>query len=130
VVHPLDCHVLDGRHTTEPVGELSRGRTGRLERDIRAARSCFGAQTSNPAAHDKHRSDNTSPTEPCCGAGAAWVFTRSGSTWAQRGAKFRGGAGRGENGRFGASVALSANSKTALIGEDGENAAWVFESEP
>jgi len=35
-----------------------------------------------------------------------------------------------ENGRFGASVALSADSKTALIGEDGDNAAWVFESEP
>ncbi len=62
--------------------------------------------------------------------GAAWIFTRSGSTWAQRGAKFRGGAGRGENGRFGASVALSADSTTALIGEDGEDAAWVFESEP
>jgi hypothetical protein len=30
------------------------GRTGRLEHDIRAARSCFGAQTSIPAAHDKH----------------------------------------------------------------------------
>ena len=60
--------------------------------------------------------------------GAAWIFTRSGSTWAQRGAKFRGGAGRGENGRFGASVALSADSKTALIGEDGEDAAWVFAS--
>jgi len=58
--------------------------------------------------------------------GAAWIFTRSGSTWAQRGAKFRGGAGRGENGRFGASVALSADGKTALIGEDGDNAAWVF----
>ena len=24
VVHALDCHVLDGRHATEPVGELSR----------------------------------------------------------------------------------------------------------
>ena len=28
VVHPLDCHVLDGRHATEPVGELSRGIPG------------------------------------------------------------------------------------------------------
>ena len=50
MVHPLDCHLLDGRHATEPVGELSRGRTARLERDIRAARSCFGAQTIIQAA--------------------------------------------------------------------------------
>jgi phage gpG-like protein len=62
--------------------------------------------------------------------GAAWIFTRAGSTWVQRAAKFRGGTGRGENGRFGASVALSADSKTALIGEDGDNAAWAFESQP
>src|SRR5262249_12955181 len=47
--------------------------------------------------------------------GAAWVFTRSGSTWAQQGEKLTGG---GESGRgvFGFSVALSADGGTALVG--------------
>jgi hypothetical protein len=62
--------------------------------------------------------------------GAAWIFTRAGSRWAQRGAKFRGGAGRSEDGRFGASVALSANGENALIGEDGSDAAWAFAIQP
>ncbi len=60
--------------------------------------------------------------------GAAWVFTRSGSTWAQQGEKLTGGGGLGF---FGWSVALSAEAKTALIGEwgigGGIGAAWVFQ---
>jgi hypothetical protein len=32
VVHRLDCHVLHGRHATEPVGELSRRGTDRAAR--------------------------------------------------------------------------------------------------
>ncbi len=59
--------------------------------------------------------------------GAAWVFTRSGSTWSQEGEKLTGG---GNPGFFGWSVALSAEADTALIGEwglsDGVGAAWVF----
>jgi hypothetical protein len=51
------------------------------------------------------------------GGGAAWVFTRSGSTWTQQGTKLTGGAGQ-----FGASVALSADGNTALIGSPGDNA--------
>src|SRR5262249_7443540 len=62
-------------------------------------------------------------------AGAAWVFTRSGSTWSQQGAKLTGTGGSGD-GRFGASVALSENGNTALIGgiggDDLTGAAWVF----
>jgi IPT/TIG domain/FG-GAP repeat len=60
--------------------------------------------------------------------GAAWVFTRSGSTWTQR-AKLE---GSGEIGaaRFGSPVSLSADGGTALIGgyaDDGRvGAAWVF----
>jgi Divergent InlB B-repeat domain len=54
------------------------------------------------------------------GAGAAWVFTRSGSTWTQQGNKLTGTAG------FGSSVALSADGNTALIGGRSENRAWVF----
>ena len=70
------------------------------------------------------RSDNN-------GNGAAWVFTRLGSTWTQQGEKLTGG---GEVPMpfvdFGDSVALSADGSTALIGgnADDENvgAAWVF----
>jgi len=61
--------------------------------------------------------------------GAAWVFTRSGSTWAQDGPKLT-GAGETGKGHFGFRVALSANGKTALIGAPADNsevgAAWVF----
>jgi hypothetical protein len=61
--------------------------------------------------------------------GAAWVFTRSGSTWTQQGSKLTGGTEQGE-GQFGSSVALSAAGNTALIGGPGDSsglgAAWVF----
>jgi len=49
------------------------------------------------------------------GTGAAWVFTRSGSTWTQQGKKLTGGGETGP-GKFGRSVALSSNGNTALIG--------------
>ena len=83
------------------------------------------------------------------GAGAVWAFTRSGSTWAQQGAKLTGGdeaggeatggeAGSGDEeeegneesgqGRFGGSVALSAAGDIALVGarndSTGRGAAW------
>jgi hypothetical protein len=60
--------------------------------------------------------------------GAAWVFTRSGETWAQQGSKLN--AGDSEYGEFGASVALSGDGNTALIGEPWDDgivgAAWLF----
>ena len=66
------------------------------------------------------------------GVGAAWVFTRSGETWTQQGAKLTPSdeIGRGY-GQFGWSVALASDGDTALIGgpADGENeigATWVF----
>jgi hypothetical protein len=63
------------------------------------------------------------------GVGAAWVFTRTGSTWTQQGEKLT-GAGEEERGEFGYSVALSANGDTALIGAEKNHnfvgAAWVF----
>ncbi len=72
--------------------------------------------------------------------GAAWVFTRTGSTWSQQGSKLVGdctgscngpnGNGETGDGDFGASVALSGDGNTALIGADDddsfEGAAWVF----
>jgi hypothetical protein len=67
--------------------------------------------------------------------GAAWVFKRTGSTWTQQGSKLTGGEEVGY-GKFGSSVALSSDGKTALIGGicDGSmpyryecrGAAWVF----
>jgi len=63
------------------------------------------------------------------GQGAAWVFTRSGSTWTQQ-AKLTGGGEVVPYGFFGGSVALSADGNTALIGgiydNAGVGAAWVF----
>ncbi len=61
--------------------------------------------------------------------GAAWVFSRSGSSWSQQGSKLLASDESGE-GEFGDSVALSANGNAALIGGPGDNdnigAAWVF----
>jgi hypothetical protein len=62
------------------------------------------------------------------GSGAAWVFTRAGSTWTER-AKLVGSEASGDA-EQGDSVALSANGETALIGgykdDGGVGAAWVF----
>jgi phosphodiesterase/alkaline phosphatase D-like protein len=61
--------------------------------------------------------------------GAAWVFTRSGSTWSQQGAKLTAGDETGA-GKFGYAVALSGDGDTALVGGGADNknvgAAWVF----
>jgi len=63
------------------------------------------------------------------GTGAAWGFTRAGSTWEPLGAKIVGGAESGA-GRFGVSVALSGDGGTGVVGGDADNgaagAAWVF----
>jgi hypothetical protein len=60
--------------------------------------------------------------------GAAWVFTRSGSSWTQQGGKL---AGPGEGEQFGYSVALSADGNSALVGGPhaggARGAAWLFE---
>ena len=63
------------------------------------------------------------------GKGAAWVFTRSGTTWTQQGPKLT-GADESGNGKFSTIVALSADGNTALIGgwndDTSKGAAWVF----
>ena len=56
--------------------------------------------------------------------GAAWVFTRSGSTWTQQGERLTGSGAGGEEINIGSSVALSADGNTALIGDAGDSAAW------
>jgi hypothetical protein len=61
--------------------------------------------------------------------GAAWVFTRSGSTWSQQGSKLLASDAADQPG-LGFSVALSADGNTAAIGGWLDNneagAAWVF----
>src|SRR2546429_65396 len=61
--------------------------------------------------------------------GAAWVFSRSGSTWSQQGSKLVGSGAVGAA-EQGVSVALSGDGGTALIGgwQDNSNtgAGWVF----
>jgi FG-GAP repeat len=63
------------------------------------------------------------------GAGAAWVFTRSGSTWKQD-PKLTIAKGESPTGLFGFRTALSANGKVAVISAPGDHggvgAAWVF----
>jgi hypothetical protein len=66
------------------------------------------------------------------GEGAAWVFTRNGSTWSQQGAKLLGSGAINTpvNARQGQAVSLSADGNTALIGGYLDNnelgAAWIF----
>ncbi len=62
-------------------------------------------------------------------SGAAYVFTRSGSTWSEQ-AKLTPAGEKGASIGFGASVALSADGSTALVGAPGYGArlgaAWAF----
>ncbi len=63
------------------------------------------------------------------GAGAVWVFTRSGGVWAQQGGKLvgTGAIGPAEQGN---SVAISADGNTAIVGgyqdNSGAGAVWLF----
>jgi hypothetical protein len=63
------------------------------------------------------------------GAGAAWVFTRSSGVWTQQGSKLVGSGAVGGAAQ-GASVALSADGTTAVVGGSDDNsnagAAWVY----
>ena len=66
------------------------------------------------------------------GAGAVWVFTRSGGVWSQQGSKLVGSGAASQSGNpdQGYSVALSADGNTLLFGAPRDNAsagaAWVF----
>ena len=65
-------------------------------------------------------------------AGAAWIWRRSGSVWAQLSAKLVGADAVGSNVYQGLSVALSGDGQTAIVGGFGDNssagAAWVFDN--
>ncbi len=63
------------------------------------------------------------------GAGAAWVFTRSGGVWSQQGPKLV-GTGAVGNAQQGWSVSLSGDGNTAIVGgyldNNSAGAAWVY----
>ncbi len=67
------------------------------------------------------------------GLGAAWVYTRTGSSWSQQGGKLV-GTGNVGTAEQGTSVALSANGKTAIVGgrldNSDQGAAWVYSTDP
>jgi FG-GAP-like repeat/FG-GAP repeat len=68
------------------------------------------------------------------GAGAAWIFVRSGGVWTQEGPKLVGTGASGTASGQGGSVALSADGNTALVGGGNDGfgvtgamgATWVF----
>lgn len=64
------------------------------------------------------------------GAGTAYVFTRRGSSWSQQSELKASDSAFGSGAQFGASVAVSADGNTAIIGEPGRNegagAGYIF----
>ena len=71
-------------------------------------------------------------SEDSTGKGVFWVYTRSGNTWTQQGAKHKGRGGVGQV-DFGIGASLSADGMTAIIGglldNSGIGAAWIFSND-
>jgi hypothetical protein len=69
------------------------------------------------------------PASMCPNQGAVWVFTRSGGAWTRTGS-LTGGPEEVIAGRFGRSVAISADGSTAIVGAPadrvGRGSAWMF----
>ena len=92
--------------------------------------SCSGVEqgTSVALSTDGNTAIVGGPNDNGC-IGAAWVFTRSGTTWNQQGSKLVGNDYAAYP-HIGSSVALSADGNTAIIGALGDNsfagAAWIF----
>src|SRR5437870_4389346 len=106
---------------TGAVGSANQGMAVALSADGNTA--IVGGPGANNA--DRDRPASIGP------AGAAWVFTRSGGVWRQQ-AKLVGTTGEYGGGLWsqGASVALSGDGNTAIVGGPSDNrttgAAWVF----
>ena len=61
--------------------------------------------------------------------GAVWIFTRNAGAWTQQGSKLVGSGAEGGQILQGASVAISSDGNTALVGgpgDSGTGAVWVF----
>jgi hypothetical protein len=113
-----------GSRWTRQAKLVGGGEVGMAEFGFDVALSADGNTALVGGPDDNRRKDLVGNT----GYGAAWVFTRTGTTWHQQGKKL---TGRGETptGLFGFAVALSAAGDTALIGAafaDDRGAAWVF----
>jgi hypothetical protein len=86
----------------------------------------------NTALIGAPRQEEACPGEPasmCANQGAVWVFTRSGSAWTRSGS-LTGGPEEVLDGRFGRSVAISADGSTAIVGAPadrvGRGSVWMF----
>ena len=107
---------------TGAVGSTNQGMSVALSADGNTA--MVGGPGPNNA--DRDRSPFAGP------AGAAWVFTRSSGGWRQQGGKLVGTTSEYGGGLWsqGASVAMSADGNTAIVGGPSDNrtmgAAWVF----
>jgi hypothetical protein len=109
---------------------VGTGAAGSTSQGMSVALSADGNTTivggPGPNNADRDRSPLLGP------AGAAWVFTRSGGVWTQQGDKLVGTTSQYGGGLWsqGASVALSADGNTAIVGGPSDNrttgAAWVF----
>jgi hypothetical protein len=101
----------------EETEECSFGRSVAISADGKTA--LIGAPRQTGPCH----------TGECRNQGAAWVFRRTGSSWTLQ-STLTGGPGESVEGRFGRSVALSGDGKTAVIGapanSSGGGAAFVF----
>jgi hypothetical protein len=60
--------------------------------------------------------------------GAVWIFTKSGTTWAQQGSKLvsTGAGDPGANGTQGTAVALSTNGNTLIVGAGDDSSTLVY----
>src|SRR6266550_2715751 len=107
---------------TGAVGSGNQGMSVALSADGNTA--IVGGPGPNNA--DRDRPPSVGP------AGAAWVFTRRGGLWRQQGGKLVGATSEYGGGLWsqGASVAVSGDGNTAIVGGPSDNrtlgAAWVF----
>jgi hypothetical protein len=120
-----------GEHCGNEPGEEDDGCS--FGRSIALSADGNTALIGNPRDSRFQPGSNGEPGEWVPNVGAAWVFTRSDGKWAQQGPKLTAVEEAGE-GRFGKSVALSADGATALIGGSsdlaGHGAAWVLTRAP
>ena len=112
----LTCHEAKAQFTQQGAKLVGTGAVGNANQGWGVALSGDGN-----TAIVGGSSDNS-------GAGAAWVFTRSGGVWTQQGTKLVGTGATGDAAQ-GWAVALSADGNTAIVGGTHDvptGAAWVF----
>jgi hypothetical protein len=121
-----DDHVLGAVWTFASTGGAFEQQGAKLTVEDEIGKGQFGSAA---ALSDDGRTAIVGASEDDSGAGAAWVFSRSGSLWERQSGKLTGGGEVGA-GLFGYSVAISGDAASALVGAyaDGERAgaSWVF----